>query len=481
MEELQRLISALEALTKEKGLATKDDYRNTANHNTAPLLTQPGGMFAMTGLDSDVISLHVSPRGLGAVLPSIPASVSDPRYAFLTGFSDDIGDEAEFPCDDAPVGYAKAGTLTAQFGRIMKQTNTVEIDALLQTQRGANTDLRLMNQVLNGDTGLGMDNMNQSDLLNLVVKMEMVDVGVRFERTLGRMLWNGTITANTVGGGYKEFPGLDSQIATGQKDAENGMLLNSADSMIYDFGNNIVDSETIDIVELLSMMEFNLRDIADRTNMGPVTYALVMRPELWFELSAVWPCRYLSYRCSDNSGGAILAINDNGNVVMRDAMRNGKYIDINGNRYAVILDDGLPEMTNTDNGAIASGSFASSIYFVPLRARGGFPTLYWEYLDYRRVQAQIAPLGAGVRNVPFWTESGRFLWVYRDKGYCFDLQAKIEPRVVLRTPHLAGKIQNVRYSPLTHLRSSYPDSPYFTNGGASFRPADALGQAVWRS
>lgn len=476
MSELERLVVALEAALKDKSLHTKV---GPANQQTGPLLTQPGGMFAITGLDTDVISLHVSPRGLGAALPAIPASLDDPRYAFLTGFSDDIGAEADYPCDDAPTGYMKAGTLTAQFGRIMKQTNTMEIDKLLHTQRGVNTDLRLMNNVLNGDTGLSLDNMDQGDLLNLVVKMEMVDVGVRFERSLGRMLWDGTITANTAHGGYKEFPGLDSQIATGQKDAENGMLIPSADSLIYNFGNLMVDSSVHDIVEYLSMMEFYLRDLADRTNMGPVTYALVMRPELWFELSALWPCRYLSYRCAVGGNNPIV-INDESNVTMRDAMRNGKYIDINGNRYSVILDDGLPELSNANVGTIPVGSYSSSIYFVPIKARGNFPVLYWEYLDYRRVAAQIAPMGQGTRNVSFWTDNGKYLWVYRDKGYCFDLQAKIEPRVVLRTPHLAGKIQNIRYTPLTHLRSAYPDSPYWQNGGASLRPVPTLGQAVWR-
>lgn len=477
MNELERLVTALESALKENSLKTK---AGVGNSQGGPLLQQPGGMFAITGLDSDVISLHVSPRGLGAMLPALPASLDDPRYAFLTGFSDDIGEEADFPCDDGPTGYMQAGTLTSQFGRVLKQTNTIEIDKLLHDQRGVNTDLRLMNNVLNGDTGLSIDGMDQGDLLNLVVKMEMVDVGVRFERTMGKMLWNGTITANSAHGGYKEFPGLDSQIATGQKDAENGMLIPAADSLIYNFGNLMVDSEVHDIVEYLSMMEFYLRDLADRTNMGPVTYALTMRPELWFELSALWPCRYLSYRCSTGGDNNPIVINDNNNVALRDQMRNGKWIDINGNRYPVVLDDGLPELSNADNGTIPVGSYSSSIYFVPIKARGSLPVLYWEYLDYRRVQRQIAPMGQGASMTRFWTDNGKYLWVYRDKGYCFDMQAKIEPRVVLRTPHLAGKIQNIRYTPLTHLRSAYPDSPYFKNGGASLRPVPALGQAVWR-
>jgi len=118
------------------------------------------------------------------------------------------------------------------------------------------------------------------------------------------------------------------------------------------------------------------------------------------------------------------------------------------------------------------------VYFVPLRVRGNFPVCYWEFIDYRGVQAQLGAMGQGARNVPFWTDNGRFLWVYRDNGYCFDMQAKIEPRVVLRTPQLAGKVQNILYTPLQHLKSPYPSNPYHVDGGVSLR-STTTGQAVW--
>jgi len=203
--------------------------------------------------------------------------------------------------------------------------------------------------------------------------------------------------------------------------------------------------------------------------LNPVTWAFVMRPELWFELSAVWPCRYLTHRCANTGGSNPVVINDNVNVNMRDAMRNGMYIDVNGRKYPVIVDDGIFEHTNINNASVAAGSYASSIYIVPLRVRGNFPTTYWEYIDYRNVDTQISPMGAGARQVPFWTDNGRFLWVYRDNGYCFDLQSLIEPRMIMRTPQLAGKLQNVLYSPLQHLASPYPDSPYHQDGGVSLR------------
>ena len=273
--ELEQLVQALQ---QAAGMHTKAP----ANVHTAMLTTQPGGMFAVTGLDTDIISTHVAPRGLGAAIPSFGSDVDDPRYGFITGFSDDIGDEAVYPCDDAPTGYMKAATLTAQFGRIMRQTETIEVDKLLHRKRGVNTNLRLLNQMLTGNVGLNMGTMTQNDIIDLVVRAEMVSAGVRLERKLARLLWSGAIANATAGGGYKEFPGLDSQIATGIVDAESNTAVPSADSTIYNFAYNDIDSTTPDIVEQLSMMAYQLQDIAERTNMTPVTWAIVMRPELWF-------------------------------------------------------------------------------------------------------------------------------------------------------------------------------------------------------
>lgn len=448
-----------------------------ANFNTATLLSQPGGIFSVAGMERDIISTHVRPMGLGSVLPVFANNIDDPRYGFLTGFTNTTGSEATYPCDDAPAGYMKGGTLTAQFGRFMRETQTIEIDKILHQQRGATTNLRLIGELL-GMSDWNPATASANDVLNMVVQSEMVGVGVQMERLMATRLWQGTPANNTAGGGYKEFPGLDNQIATGQIDAETGTAIPAADSDVKNFGYNAVDGTVLDIVRYLSAMEHYLFHKADRQGLTPVSWAVVMRPELWQELSAVWPCRYLTDRCSNAAGTSVVTINDSNNVQMRDAMRNGMYIDINGKRYPVVTDDGIFEHTNVNNANVPAGSFASSIYFVPIRVRGNFPATYWEHIDYRGVQSQLSALGAGNRAVPFWTTNGRFLWVYRDNGYCFKLQAKVEPRVILRTPHLAGRLDNVRYSPLQHLASAFPDSPYHLNGGVSLRSFTS-GQAVW--
>jgi len=471
----EEVIAAL-ASVLEKAMHTKAP----ATVSTATMLTQPGGIFSVVGQEPDIISTHVTPQGIGAALPALPSNTDDPRFGFITGFTDTVGTEQVYPCDDAPKGYMKAGTLTARFGRIVRETQTIEISSTLHEKRGVNTDLRLIGEML-GMTGMDMSNLNPAQMLNMVVESEMVGVGVQFQRKLSQMMWQGAITNNTAGGGYKEFPGLDSQIATGHVDADTNQAMPGADSDVKDFNFSLVDGTAKDIVEYLSMMEYYLYHNAERMGLLPVTWAVVLRPELWQELSAVWPCRYLTHRCTTDTGTNPVVINDNVNVSMRDAMRNGMYIDINGRRYPVITDDGIYEYTNITNANVPAGSYASSVYFVPLRIRGNFASTYWEYIDYRQIQTQLAGLGAGRSSVPFWTTEGRFLWVYRDQSYCFDLQALIEPRVILRTPHLAGKLQNILYTPLQHLRSPYPDNPYFADGGLSVRGQSTQNYSTWGS
>lgn len=445
--------------------------REVASENKATLLTQPGGIFATWGLEPDVISTHVRPMGLGKFLPpSIPSNNDDPRFPVFAGYGAETGSQPDYPCDDAPSGLMYAGTLTSQFGRIPKNTKTIEIDKLLHGGgRGVTTNLRLLGQIF-GDTPLA-SNMTQEQILDLVVKAEMVGALVQTERTLAKMLWQGNPTNNTAHGGYKEFVGLDGQIITGHVDADGGGAMPNSDSYISNFGYNLVTSTSVDIVNELSFMMYYLENIADRTGVAPTQLAVVMRPELWHDLTLIYPSRYMSQSSVDASGSQLLVINDDTNVKMRDAMRAGMYIDVYGKRYPVITDDGIYEQTNVNDASVPAGTYASSIYAVPMKYAGMNQGVYMENIDYTNVNRQISPLGLGAQHLAFWTTNGNFLWNLEQKRFCFDMQVKCEPRVILRTPQLAGKIQNVRYVPKRHLRSPFPESPYWVGGGVGGDPA----------
>ncbi|GAF75555.1 unnamed protein product, partial [marine sediment metagenome] len=408
-------------------------------------------------------------------------------FGSITGFTGDTGAEAATPCADNPHNYMKGCDLTAQFGRVGRDTKTVEInDVMLRKNRGDFTDLMLQGQLL-GESGFSPANMTDADVLNIVTKAEMVGAVISLERKLCDHMWNGSPANNNVGGGYKEFPGLSNQIATGQVDAHTNTACGALDSDVKDFTYNFVCGQTNpiigtskDIVEYLSMLEANLYFNAERMGHLPWTAALVMRPELWYVLSDCWPCFYNASGCSSVDTTLIDTVPNLDAAAMkliRDDMRNGMWIMINGRRYPVVTDICINEKTNIDgDGHVGVGQYASSIFFVPLTIGGGMPVTYMEHVDYRAASSDTALLRG---TEEFWTDDGKYFWAIEHTKWCYKLSVKSEQRVVLRTPQLAGRIDNVLYEPLQHFRESDPDSPYWADGGISMR-SDETTYAVWK-
>jgi hypothetical protein len=151
-------------------------------------------------------------------------------------------------------------------------------------------------------------------------------------------------------------------------------------------------------------------------------------------------------------------------------------IDVNGRNYPVFTDTGIFESTNVNNGNLAAGQYASSIYFVPLTVNGNFPVTFRQHVDYRQAAADINLLRG---REDFWTDRGIFSWALEQIKWCYKLSLKTEQRIVLRTPQLAGRIDNVMYSPLQHLREPDPDSSYWVDGGVSLRSVPSS-YAVWK-
>lgn len=452
------------------GISEALHTKTAATAQTANKLHGANGIFSSAALERDIITAHVRPRGIGSVLPAFPSVTEDPRFGSITGFTNVVGSQPATICADAPVAYMKGCNLTALFGLTRFDTNTIDIyHTMLKLNRGDPGDLILRGSVL-GMTGLGPGGLNEAQIINILTESEMVTAAVSAERKMSKDMFQGTVAGGT-------FPGIDAQVVTGIKDADSGVTCPALDSDVKDFAFDMVGGTGRSIVDYLSMLEFYLRTNAVTMGLDPATWVVVMRPELWFELSAIWPCQYLANRCTAPSSATNIAVmNDETNVNMRDAMRNGSYIDINGNRYPVIVDTGIFEYNNTNAAQCLPGQYASSVYFLPLTIQGNFPVLYREYIDYSRASLDERVLGG----LPtFWTDSGMYGWAIEAVKWCYKLALRTEQRVILRTPQLAGKIQRVKYTPLQHLRDVQPDGPYFADGGVSTR-SYTWGQAVWK-
>lgn len=451
-----------------------------------PYIHGGGGLFGVRGLSRGIISTHTQITGsLGEMIP-IRASIDEqPLFPYITGFLRSDQQEKDGICDDPEeAGNFKTCIQTTVFGRKEFKTREVEINRIGQRlNRGEFMDLEVENSPLVNQMAGLMQGMfggalsNQNALLGgREMMMRVLEVAVAFQRWLCPSVFTGNPSNSSAGGGYKEFPGLDLLIGTNKIDALSGVACPSLYSDVKSFGYKQVDTSVDpDIVKVITTIMRILNRRASQQNLGPADIRLVMREDLFYHLTEIWPCRYITYRCDNIAGGNVDPVGSfsvEGMYQMKVEMRNGQYLMVDGKRVPVIFDDCIPEENQADNGAIPIGGFASDIYFVPFSARGGtLRTLYWEYKDYRN--SVIPDVNTARAGSFFWSDNGTFLWgVKPPVNWCLDLIAKIEPRLILRTPQLAGRLTDVVYVPLQHTDDVLPSQDYWVNGGnATGRPA----------
>lgn len=437
-----------------------------------PYLHGPGGIFGVRGLSREVISTFTNITGsLGEVIPIRPSNEVMPLAAYITGFVRSDTQNQNGICDDPEeAGQMKTCIQTTIFGRkSFKSRELVVTNIGKVLNRGEFTDLVVPNTPLVNEMGGLMANFfgfsGQSAILGgQEIVTRMVEMAVAFQRWFCPVVFTGNPANSTAGKGYVEPMGLDLLIGTNKIDAQTGAACPSLYSDIKSFSyRNISSSADPTIHRTLSTMMYILETRARQNNLAPVDFRLVMRSQLFFELTNVWP---LQYNTSD--GSLTPAGLDNvylENVRMRDSMRNEQYLIINSKRYSVILDDCIPEENNSNNGTIPVGGFASDIYIVPFTARGGtLQTLFWEYFSYtQNVLPQMTSLPQW-----FWSDAGMFLWTMgAPKNYCMDVTTVCEPRLRLLTPQLAGRLTDVSYVPLQHINDVLPSQFYHVNGGVS--------------
>ena len=478
----------MDLLMKAAGNGDLIQKTQTVGAPIGPYVYGNGGLFGVRGLERDVISTHTQITGsLGEVLPIQSSIDTNPLVPYITGFLRSDQQEKNAVCDN-PVQAAnfKTGILTTVFGRKEFKTRQAEINRIGQrVNRGEFHDLNIVNgPLVEGMAGLmsGFFGLQgQAGILaGREMAMRLVEVGVAFQRWFCPQVFIGNPANSSAGGGYKEFPGLDLLISTTKVDALTGTALPSLYSTVINFQYKAVSATTDpNIVRVLTQMYYYLQDKARRQDMSPVQLAFVMRSNLFYELTRYWACQYWTDACVSASTALNLNVDGREQTEFRDDMRNAKYLLIDGQRVPVILDDCIYEDNNSVNGTIPVGGFGSDIYIVPLSARGGtIRTLYWEYYDYRNdVLPAVADARAGSF---FWSDNGVFLWGLKaPDNWCIELISKVEPRIRLVTPQLAGRLLNVSYTPFIHTDDPLPSEYYFLNGGVTTGRPSASPYSEW--
>lgn len=442
---------------------------------TTNLMHGVTGIFGAPGLEREIFSTRIRPQGLTQYLPA-KASIDDvPYVGYLTGFTDDEGGaEQAQKCDDPlEAGNLKSCIQTSVWGRIARKTAPLAlVDIGRRVNRSEFFDLRAVNDpLMEGSFAVPNLPRNLQQAFNAEVIARLLTLGSAFENKICPMVYSGNPANNTAGNGYMEFDGLDRLITTVHTDAFTGTSCPSLASDVKDFNYHSVENNTEELFAVMVMVWRYVNHNASKMGFNPVQWVWVMRQDLFTQLVDRWPCVYATYRCSSTAAGFTDNVDAMAMRAMSDDMRNGRYLRIDGVDVPVVIDDCIVEDSNTTNPRVPNGWFSSDIYLLPLTVTGGMPVTYFEYFDYGSGAAP-AIVDAHLGNVAYVSDGGRWLWYTQFTNGCFSMAATIEPRLRLLTPHLAGRIQHVLYSPLQHFRDPLNDQPYFVDGGRIVRDND---------
>lgn len=431
-----------------------------------------GGLFSAPGLDQILMSSLPLPRtGLQARLSLQPSVYTHPLYGIVTGQTATSGSEPTAICDDAPTaGLLKLCSQTAPFGLFQRSSRVFEVGRAGQvTNRGESLDFRIVGLPNTDSPNMPtIPGANFGQAAQTEVVKALFELGVAWIRDFARKVYTGNTTNNT-SGGYKEYYGLDVLLNTGYRDAETGTACAAADSIVVSFGGANISTNGSDankIVRTITNIFRRLNINAQFVGLAPLEIAISMRPNLFYELTEVWPIAYHTYRNTISTSSQTTFNNGKDLTDMRDAMREGSYLLIDGKQVEVVQDDAIAETGN-----FAAGAFRSDIYFVPMTVLGGTPVTYMEYYKYDQPNGSMDMARAfGADGFYFTSDDGRFMWHRKPPtNWCVQMQARTEPRLVVRTPYLGARLTNVNYTPLAHERDVFTSDTYFVNGGKTDR------------
>lgn len=291
--------------------------------------------------------------------------------------------------------------------------------------------------------------------------------GVAFKRFLASRTYAGNPANSSSSTNYKDITGMDLQINTGNKvDVFSSSVCTALNSTIFDFNSRLAINNGASIYQYLDMLYFSLLWNARREGLEPVTWKLYMRPELFDELVKIWPVEQFAEALTAIGAFANGRVTMSGGetIELRDQMRNGMYLPLRGRMVPVVLDDTITETDVTNNNKLSAGQYASDIYLIPTAVLGSMPVTYIQPFQQDNGIVQTA-VTEGRLTRTFTTDGGLFRWYVYENGPCTQWDVMTMFRVRCHMPQLAGRVQNVGYNPMAHLRSWNPDSQYFADGG----------------
>lgn len=452
------------------------------------------GIFYMPYSNNQLVSALIMPRG--GLIDALPVLQQDPYddnttgnlfggrvYDFdtvMTGLTEGaIENFANQPTGECAVGptggLIKLCTLMNSMGHYRGSIREV---ALFRAGQSLNRLDEMSHRLLNSATALqgffGMpDNMPaENNIIMNEMSRRLFELLVSFRRFFAQQIWTGTPASNN--GEARQILGMQSHINTGKVDVFTSAPCLAADSLVYNFNNQNIESSLLaDIVEYLERAEYNNRINAERMGLGPVEGVLVMRESLFYEITSLMPVKQYqevlaALAGQQNANRSQIMIDATSAQADRDRFRNQMVLPLNGKLFRVVLDDGIPELNSTTTAGLAAGEFSSDIYFVPLTVMGGMPATFFQYFNHDNQQAQGILQRVAPNTFTFTSDGGAFRWHINYQNGCLGMNFQFAPWLKMKFPMVAWRITNIKYtSQVGRARDFNPTSSYFVDGGNS--------------
>jgi len=469
-ETFQKMLDA-GLISNEKATGQKNDLLQSAYgqapHGWQQSAPASGGLFSRPTVDPQIYSTVVGLVGLTDELFSGVNDLENPEYELLTGVAAATGTNPTDFTGTPPVpGDVKVATHRTEFGKFYMGTEKLQIPMMGGRTNRGDYDRVLMNNIYLMSRLLP----NIPSNINTEAGLQMLSFAVHFIRTVERVVFNGnanTANTDTATGFIKEFDGFDRLIKTGYTDLATGNAVVALDSQVIDFGSTDVTTSAggDKVVQILAELWNFFENLCDDSGMLMPDYRLVMRRDLFYAITENYPRSYLTIanNVTTDSNGERVTVDSERMTMFRDEMRNGKYLWIMGNRVPVRVTNAIPKVST-------SFGFKAPIYIFPLSA-GGRRTTYMEAFNINNDSVRE---WMGLSNSTITvTQDGLWALGAGQKGLGSEKYFGMRPRLVVRTPHLCGLINNVGYKFAQQLypRDAYPAEAYYKDGGRTVSTA----------
>lgn len=426
-----------------------------------------GGIFSNPGVKPGRFSAMPHMRSMVAALGAPRLSEYQTEIlGILTGITAETGTNPDDWCGDPTgPGSLKAMDYNVKFGDWYKKTELNMVPEIGQLRNRA----EIPGQILNSgatENPILPDLMFRLGDTRSVLATELFKIGMGLEKSLEKTLFQGVWNAKGANGDgwMRQFTGFDGFIKTGYADSSTGTLTPAADSIVINYNANIgLDtSDGRSFIEVMTETYWSLTYNANGVGMSGTEWAIAMHPQQWRAVVEAWACAYATYRCSSDSAGMPVTRDATAIQAIRLEMMNGQYLLIDGQRVQVVLSEGIPLTSQGD------GLFTADIYFIPLNWMG----MQLSYLEYHSMDNQYLTEYANAFELKTVSpiNNGLFLIGNRHNGFCLEWLLASKMRLIVETPFLAARVDDVQFSYLASTRTADQSNTFaYRNGGVTRR------------